>query len=87
MRWSSILVKWVLSQKVKNWENISKARLSAKVFEVSEDFPLAHHFAKELIFAQSLLWLLQISGEKVKKQKSRPIFFILNTESLKKRMS
>ena len=34
-----ISVRWVLSQKVKNGENITKARLCARVLEVVKDFP------------------------------------------------
>ena len=34
-----ISVRWVLSQKVKNGENITKARLCARGFEEVKDFP------------------------------------------------
>ena len=51
---SCISVRWVLSQKVKNGENITKAKLCLRGFEKVKDFPLTLHVTQELVFAQSL---------------------------------
>ena len=51
---SSISVRWVLSRKVKNRENITKARLCLGVLRRSKTSPLILCVTQESVFAQSL---------------------------------
>ena len=62
---SCISVRWVLSRKVKNRENITKARLCARGFEEVKDFPTDSVLLKNQYLHNLYSDYLKLVGDKI----------------------